>query len=87
MFADLIESEKRLCTISMSEIDALMPVAFGSSLLIRDSIRDAMIDSAAKELPPRRTSVDAAAMSALDFLVICERVVREPEKSLRREQL
>jgi hypothetical protein len=31
--------------------------------------------------------MDAAAMSALDFPVIRGRVVREPENSLRREQL
>jgi hypothetical protein len=71
----------------MSEIDALTPVAFGSSLLMRDSICEAIIDSAAIDPPPKSASMDAVAMSALDFLVICERVVREPEKSPRREQL
>ena len=71
----------------MSGIDARTPDAFGNSLLMRVSMRDVMSDSAAKEPPPRRASMDAVAMSALDFLVICVRVVRESENSLRGEQL
>ena len=71
----------------MSGIDALMPDAFGNSLFMRVSIRDVMSDSAAKDPPPRRASMDAVAMNALDFLVIRGRLVREPENSLRGEQL
>jgi hypothetical protein len=33
-------------------------------------MRDVIIDSAAKEPPPRRASMDAVAMSALDFLAM-----------------
>ncbi len=54
----------------MSGIDALTPDAFGNSLLIRVSMRDVMSDSAAKDPPPRRASMNAVAMSDLDFLAM-----------------
>jgi hypothetical protein len=71
----------------MSGIDARTPDAFGNSLLMRVSMRDVIIDSAVNEPPPRRASMEAAAISALDILVIRGRLVREPEKSRRGEQL
>ena len=71
----------------MSGIDALTPDAFGNSLLMRVSMRDVVIDSTANEPPPRRASMEAAVKSALDFLVIRGRLVREPENSQREEQL
>jgi len=71
----------------MSGIDALAPDAFGNSLLMRVSMREVTSNSATKELPPRKTNIDKAAMNTLNFLVICEMVVRGSVNLLREEQL
>ena len=70
IFADLIESDKRLLGTSRSGIDALTPDAFGNSSLILDSIREVINVCAVNTPTPKNAKADAVAISAKCFLFI-----------------
>jgi hypothetical protein len=70
IFADLIEFDMMLLGASTSGIEALTPDAFGSSLLIRDSMREVMSVCAVSAPPPKRTNAEVIAIAIKCFLFI-----------------
>jgi hypothetical protein len=70
IFADLIEFDIMLLGASTRGMEALTPDAFGSSLLIRDSMREVMSVCAVSAPPPNRTKAEVIAIAAKYFLFI-----------------
>ena len=65
IFADLIESDTRLLGTSRKGIDALTPVALGSSSWTLDSIREVINVCAVDTPPPKRAKADVVAIIAM----------------------